>query len=168
MYRIIGADGREYGPIAADQLREWIAEGRANALTRAKVDGTDQWKPLTEFVELAPLLANVPPPLASSGPIFLAPMPETNSMAKASLVMGILSVTCGMCCCYGLPFNLLGIAFSLVALVQIRNHPFRQQGVGLAVAGLAFSLLSLVLAALLLAFGLAVGAADVMRHTERI
>ena len=51
MYRIIGADGREYGPIAADQLREWIAEGRANALTRAKVDGTDQWKTLTEFVE---------------------------------------------------------------------------------------------------------------------
>ena len=167
MYRIIGADGREYGPIAADQLREWIAEGRANALTRAKADGTDQWKPLTEYVELAPLLANMPPPLAVSGPIALAPMPETNSMAKASLVMGILSVTCGMCC-YGMPFNLLGIAFALVAVVQIRTHPLQQQGVGLAVAGLVLSLLSLVLAALLLACGLAVGASDVMRHIERI
>ena len=48
MYRIIGADGREYGPITAAQLFEWIAEGRANALTRAKAEGTDQWKPLTE------------------------------------------------------------------------------------------------------------------------
>jgi len=27
MYKIIGADGREYGPITADQLRQWIREG---------------------------------------------------------------------------------------------------------------------------------------------
>lgn len=168
MYRVIGADGREYGPIAAGQLREWIAEGRANALTRAKADGTDQWKLLTEYAEFAPLLASVPPPPAAPGPISPAPMPQTNSMAKASLVMGILSVTCGMCCCYGLPFNLLGIVFALLALVQIRNYPLPQPGVGLAVAGLALSLLSFLLAALLLAFGLAVGASDVIRHMERL
>ena len=50
--------------------------------------------------------------------------------------MGALSLTCGMCCCYGMPFNILGIVFSLVALAQIRNDPRSQDGWGMAVAGL--------------------------------
>ena len=134
MYKIIGADGREYGPITADQLREWIAEGRANAQTRALAEGATQWKPLTEYLEFAPLLARMPPPWPAPRPISIAPTPRTNSMALAGLVMGILSITCGMCCCYGLPFNLLGIIFALVALSQIRNDPQSQQGRGLAIA----------------------------------
>jgi hypothetical protein len=168
MYRIIGADGREYGPITAEQLRQWIAEGRANPLTRAKAEGADQWKPLTEYVEFASLLARFPPALAAPGPIYMAPVPRTNSLATASMVMGILAITCGMCCCYGLPFNLLGIIFSLVALAQIRNDPRSQQGRGLAIAGLALSLLSLVLAALFLTLGLALSASDIMRKIERL
>ena len=47
-----------------------------------------------------------------------------------------------------LPFNVLGIIFSLVALAQIRNDPHFQQGRPLAIAGLVLSLLSIVLAAL--------------------
>jgi hypothetical protein len=41
MYKIIGADGKEYGPITADQLRAWIVEGRANAQTKVLMEGTD-------------------------------------------------------------------------------------------------------------------------------
>ena len=40
MYTIVGADGREYGPATADQVRRWIAEGRANAQTRVRVEGS--------------------------------------------------------------------------------------------------------------------------------
>ena len=36
MYRIIGGDGREYGPISLDQMRQWIAEGRVNAQTSCR------------------------------------------------------------------------------------------------------------------------------------
>jgi hypothetical protein len=57
MYRIIGADGREYGPIAAAQLRQWIAEGRANALTKARPEGATEWKPLCEIPEFAAIFA---------------------------------------------------------------------------------------------------------------
>lgn len=164
MYRIIGADGREYGPVTADRLREWIAEGRANAQTRVLAEGATQWKPLIEYLEFAPLLARALPPLAAPGPIFIQPTPRTNSMATASLVMGILSITCGMCCCYGLPFNLLGIIFALVALGQINNNPLIEQGRSLAVAGLVLSLLSIVLAAVGLIFGLALSTSDIMRE----
>ena len=167
MYRIIGADGREYGPITAAQLLEWIAEGRANALTRAKVEGTDQWKPLTEYVEFASALARIPAPLAVPRPIYATPARRTNSMATASMVKGILAITCG-CCCYGLPFNVLGIIFALVALAQISNAPQSQQGRGLAIAGLALSLLSLALGVLLLVFGVAASAPDVLHKLQRI
>jgi hypothetical protein len=62
MYKIIGADGREYGPVTAEQLRQWIAEGRANAQTMAQAEGTTEWKPLSAFSELAETLrASVPP-----------------------------------------------------------------------------------------------------------
>jgi len=44
MYRMIGADGREYGPVTADQLREWIAEGRVDAQTKALVEGLGEGK----------------------------------------------------------------------------------------------------------------------------
>jgi hypothetical protein len=168
MYRMIGADGREYGPVTADQLREWIAEGRVDAQTKALVEGTAQWKPLVEYLEFAPLLARMAPTQPTPGPISITPTPRTNSMAKAGLVMGILSMTCGMCCCHGLPFSVLGIVFSLVALGQIKNDPLTQQGQPLAIAGLVLSLLSIVLAALMLTLGLALNTSEIMRKIQRL
>jgi len=65
MYKIIGADGREYGPVDANQVRQWIVEGRANTQTRVKAEGTNEWKPLSAFAELTPIsgpaAAGVPP-----------------------------------------------------------------------------------------------------------
>ena len=67
MYKIIGADGREYGPVAAEQLRQWVGEGRANAQTRIQAEGTNEWKPLSTFADFtptnAPGAAGVPPPV---------------------------------------------------------------------------------------------------------
>ena len=53
MYKMMGADGKEYGPISADQLRQWIAEGRANAQTRVLAEGATEWKTLAELPEFA-------------------------------------------------------------------------------------------------------------------
>jgi len=72
--------------------------------------------------------ARITPPLSAPGPISFAQTPRNNSMAVMGMTMGVLSVTCGVCCCYGLPFNVLGIIFSLIALTQIGNNPQSQQG----------------------------------------
>src|SRR5438034_3233486 len=90
MYRIIGADGKEYGPISADQLRQWIAEGRANAQTQVLAEGAAEWKPLADIPEFAPVLSR---PAPQPGPGAVLPAPKTNAMAVTVLTLGSCSAT---------------------------------------------------------------------------
>jgi hypothetical protein len=168
MYRIIGADGTEYGPISADMLRAWIAQGRANAHTLARAENATQWRPLSHFPEFVPTLAAAPAPLPPLAPVSLPPPRQTNSLALTGMIMGLFSFTCGFCCCYGFPFNLLGIILSLAALAQIRNDPFPQQGKGMAIAGLVLSLLSIVWAVAFLTLGLCLNLPDIMRELRKL
>ena len=66
MYKIIGADKAEYGPVSEEQIRRWISEGRLNAQSAAQAEGGMEWKPLSEFPEFADALAakaaEPPPP----------------------------------------------------------------------------------------------------------
>ena len=152
MYKIIGADGREYGPATAGQLRQWMAEGRANAQTQTLAPGAPEWKPLGALPEFAGYFAPPNPPIigpARPGTSTASQLPKTNSFATAGLIFGILSATC-FCCCCGCPFNILGLVFSLIGLSQISRHPELYEGRGLAIAGLILSAASLVLG-----FGLA-------------
>lgn len=140
-YFIIGSDQKEYGPATAELIGEWIAQRRVDGQTRARPEGGTGWQPLSAFAEFAlPLarVAPVPQPLSAHP----AGGPRTNPMAMAGLVMGILSVGC--CCCYGFPFNLLGITFSILGLVQIQRHPEVERGKELAIAGLVLSLLGVL------------------------
>jgi hypothetical protein len=71
MYKIIGADGKEYGPITRETLRQWIEQGRANAQTRVLAPGASEWRLLSELAEVADLLGakpgpSSPPPLAGA------------------------------------------------------------------------------------------------------
>src|SRR5689334_3164930 len=89
MYRILGADGKEYGPVSADVLRQWIVQGRANALTRILAEGATEWKPLSDLPEFA---ADLAAKAASPGPSptapTLGPLPGT---AAASVEADILT-----------------------------------------------------------------------------
>src|SRR5690348_15864353 len=67
MYKIIGGDQKEYGPVTADELRLWIAEGRLNGQSRVWAEGTSEWQTLSTFPEFADALqaqvgSAVPPP----------------------------------------------------------------------------------------------------------
>jgi len=56
MYKIIGADKKEYGPVTAAQMHQWISEGRANSQTLVQAVGATDWKPLSAFPEFADAL----------------------------------------------------------------------------------------------------------------
>lgn len=62
---MIGGDGREYGPVTGTQLREWIAQRRANAATRIRRADQKDFSPLgswPEFAEPKGASENPPPP----------------------------------------------------------------------------------------------------------
>jgi hypothetical protein len=163
MYKIIGADGRTYGPATVEQLRQWIAEGRANAQTQTLADGATGWKALGALPEFAGHFAPLIPPLI--GPLRLGTstagqLPKTNSFATAGLIFGILSLTC----CCGCPFNILGLVFSLIGLLQINRHPELYEGYGIAIAGLILSAASLVLGFGLVLLNLALHPANFAWH----
>jgi hypothetical protein len=167
MYKIIGADGKEYGPITAELLRQWIAEGRADARTRVLGQDTTEWKTLAEVPEFSGLVGAAPGPALSCAAMPGVQEPRTNALAVTGMVMGILAVTCGICC-YGLPFNLLGLIFSAVSLSQIKQDPAGQRGRGMAIAGLVLSILSILLVVLFLFLGVALKTSDIMRRIQNL
>ena len=60
-YKIIGADQIEYGPVSAEQIRQWMAEGRVNADTKLQAEGGGEWRRLAEVTEFTtPLPSSVP------------------------------------------------------------------------------------------------------------
>lgn len=152
MYCLIGADGREYGPVPRDTVLQWVREGRVQAQTWARQAGASGWQPLGSLPEFAEAFratgqtAAAPPIPSPITPLRVSP--RTNPMATAGFVMGLLAVTCGCCCCYGFPFNLLGVVFSLIALSQINQAPGGESGRGLAIGGLVLSLASVAIAVL--------------------
>jgi hypothetical protein len=148
MYKIIGADGREYGPVTAGQLRQWITEGRANAQTQTLGPGASEWKPLGALPEFAGPFAPPTPPVIGPWPGMAARTRKTSGFAVTGLICGVLAWM-SFCCCCGFPFNFLGLVFSLIGWAQISRQPELYEGRGLAVAGLILSA-----AGLLLGFGL--------------
>ncbi len=50
-YFLISTDGRHYGPLSADDVRTWLADGRASRHSRSRRDSEERWQPLREMPE---------------------------------------------------------------------------------------------------------------------
>jgi GYF domain 2/Domain of unknown function (DUF4190) len=137
MYKIIGADHVEYGPVTAGQLGEWIAQGRANATSLVWTDGFTEWKPLGAVPEFAAAFGSAARTPQIIGPN-IARKPQTNGLSVAGLVMGILSVVTFLCF-FNMVLALMGLVFSGVGLSQIKKSGGQETGQGMAIAGLVLS-----------------------------
>jgi prepilin-type processing-associated H-X9-DG protein len=146
MYRLLGTDRKEYGPMTADEVRRCIAERRANRFTQVRAEGETGWKPLAEFPEFSDTLASPsPPPLPGIPSLKSTLRPRTSGLAIASMVLGILGF-CGIT-------GLAGLICGLLAMVQIRRSRGSVKGTGLAIAGVIVSIImlaGLVLSAILI------------------
>ncbi len=163
MYKIRGADNREYGPVSADVVRQWIAQRRVIAQTLLQPEGSSDWRMVADFPEFADALApqspipavppSARPPPVSASPTALGRPPETSATAIASLVLGILGFfSCGITA-------LIGLILGFVSLGQIRKSNGRLSGSGLAIAGICVSGLFLLFALATFLFFIPFGAA---------
>jgi hypothetical protein len=139
MYKIIGADQKEYGPITTEQLRQWISEGRVNAQTRVQPAGVAEWKTMGELPEFAAILPRPAPPLPMHAGIApLSPSGGTSQMALWAMITGIFSL---LCCQFLAPVS---IVLGAVALSQLKHQPGRKGG-GFAIAGIVLGVIALLM-----------------------
>jgi hypothetical protein len=125
MFKIIGADQKEYGPVSADELRQWIAEGRANGQSLVQADG-GAWKPLSAFPEFAAQLPQAPVSLAASAPPAFTvgtdggpARHQVSGPAIGLIVTGVLGILGSL---FGLLSNVLGLGLGFAG-TDLRGNP---------------------------------------------
>jgi hypothetical protein len=99
MYKIIGSDGKEYGPISLEQMKQWLLEGRLNKQSKVLPEGTTDWRTVGELPELDVIM----PPAAP---------PNFSSLSAATNIPSYLwqSIAITVCCC--LPFGIVAIVYA--------------------------------------------------------
>ena len=118
MYKIIGVDGHEYGPVTSEQLRQWITEGRANAQTKVQLEGAAEWKSLAEFPEFHAALGistGTPPPISPPVQAHFATRPPGADKKVIAGVLALIPATG----CLGIHKFVLGYTGEGVAMLLI-------------------------------------------------
>jgi len=115
MYKIIGADKKEYGPITSAQLRHWISEGRVNAQTLARAEGTQEWIPLSAFAEFTGELGTE----ASATPPAPAAFKTGGDREAALRAVKAPAIALKVTAIVGLVVVALGLAMNILALAGI-------------------------------------------------
>lgn len=116
------------------------------AMPQAPVTATQEERPTmrmpSEGVYGGPLAAPyqqqpVAPSWQAPPAPFIAVPQAQQTMAVASLVLGLVSVTLGWCCSFGLLTAPVAVGLGIFALVQIKNKPELYTGKPLAIIGIA-------------------------------
>src|SRR4051794_30615584 len=94
MFKIIGVDGQQYGPVNIDQIRRWIAENRVRAETLVQPEGSMEWKPLSSIPELTAELKSSPPTIGSIPAPASSPS-VSNPRASNKIPAGICGIILG-------------------------------------------------------------------------
>ncbi len=128
MYKIIGADKKEYGPVSGDQLREWIQQGRAGAATPVQAEGQTDWRPVGDYPEFAEALAAKspapPPPFAAAGATGVAPeiLERDYDLDLGGCISqgwNLVQKNLGLLVSITLIYLGIGIAFSLLGVIPL-------------------------------------------------
>lgn len=119
MYKIIGSDQLEYGPVSADEILKWISEKRVNGQTMVQQEGNAEWKPLSNCPEFATALGgNRSAPPISTDPRQSSPIMSAWEFEN-QILNGEIKVNIGNCMGRGwnLVKNHLGLAVGSTFLV---------------------------------------------------
>lgn len=144
MYKVLGGDGKEYGPVSAETLRQWVNEGRANSQTQVRPEDATQWQSLASLPEFAATFAAPPVGMASAvGGRPAGPAP-TSGMAVTSLVLGISGFFC-------LVTAIPGLILGFLAMKKIKASEGRMGGHSMALAGTIVSGVAMLMSVAIIA-----------------
>ena len=118
MYRIIGGDRKEYGPVSADELRRWLSEGRLNSQSMARAEGSSEWKPLAAYPEFAEFLGV---PAGSPAAAGVVPPPVNTAAWSADILAREPQLRVGRCLslAWGLLLNNFGLLVGATMVVWL-------------------------------------------------
>jgi hypothetical protein len=123
-YTILASNGQEYGPVHAEDIKQWIADGRVEKKTPVLVEGTRDWVFLESVPELAALFAQAAPPVLSaakpkSGGGLNVIIPYKNVRALTAYYLGVFSVIPIL----GMPLGLAAFTLGVLGLRFRRQNP---------------------------------------------
>lgn len=131
------------------------------AMPQAPVTATQEERPTmrmpSEGVYGGPLAAPyqqqpvAPSWQAPPAPFIATPQPAQGP-AIASLVLGLVSITVGLCCSIGLLTSPVAVGMGIFSLIQIKNKPDQYGGKPLAIIGIVTGSLYIVVTVLLMVF----------------
>lgn len=97
-----------------------------------------------------------PPPPVRSGwappPPPPYPASKQTGMAVTSMILGIASLTLGLCCYFGVLTAPVALALGIASLVQIKNNPDRHGGKGMAISGIIMGALYFAIIVVIMMF----------------
>ena len=108
-----------------------------------------------------PAVQYIPPPPVQSGwtapPPPAYPIKPQQTLAVTSMVLGIVSITIGWCCSFGILTSPIALVLGIVSLVQIKNDPAKNGGKSFAIAGIIMgALYVLIFIAIILLYGIGI------------
>lgn len=133
MYRIIGGDQKEYGPVSGEQIRQWITEGRVAGDTVIRAENATEWSKISDLPEFASLLQMQTPPPPSSSPG--TPLPsaaatpvDPGNRAEAVRLVTPPAIGLIVTAALGILLSLWGIANGIRVVLnpQARDEQMRQ------------------------------------------
>ncbi|MEY4917284.1 MAG: hypothetical protein RL616_1197 [Verrucomicrobiota bacterium] len=139
-YTIVGNDGKQYGPIGAEEIRVWRKQARVDSRTPIFVTGAADWTFLGLLPEFAAEFTSPPPVIAALKPAPAHPG-KTNPLALWGFICSVLAWSfCGCC----VPFAIVGLALAIIGLVQLNSAGNPQEGRGFAIAGIVLAATNLL------------------------
>lgn len=156
-YKLIGGDQKEYGPVSAEQMRQWLAEGRVTSQTLVQAEGETGWRPLSDYTELAPTPV-APAPFAAVASQASLPEGDATAAAAALKVPAIMLIIAGSLGVVGALFSIVqhvfGLAMAPVTLPPDVPPQVAQFVKAMQTMGIPMALLSLGLNGVILFGGL--------------
>ncbi|MBN8249192.1 MAG: RDD family protein, partial [Verrucomicrobia bacterium] len=105
-YKMIGGDGREYGPASLEELRLWCEEGRLSRETLVWRGDEERWRPAADWEELKWDLPMAPVPEAP-------PIPDPGPEPRAEVVPAGFWIRAAA---YGIDWVILSVLATLITL----------------------------------------------------